>query len=75
MCLFHDVDFFVRAAQDGATRCCDGDAAADDMSECRCPKKETEDFKAKIGEWCEGVAACPKRSEEEEVDTVTVASE
>jgi len=62
------VDYFVRAAQDGATRCCDGDAAAEDMSECRCPKKETPPFQNQIDGWCKDIATCPKKKSEE--DTV-----
>ena len=60
------MDFFVKAAQSGATRCCDGSKAADDMSECRCPKKDAPPFKKKIGEWCAGVATCPKMLTDEE---------
>ena len=46
-------------AIDGSTRCCDGEAAAADMSECRCPKKDTAKFLDAIGDWCKGVASCP----------------
>jgi hypothetical protein len=54
ICLFHDVDYFVAKAKDGATRCCVGD----DLSECRCPKKDTPEFLDKIGDWCDGVQKC-----------------
>lgn len=60
ICLFHDIDYFRRVALDGATRCCDGESAAADMSECRCPKKDTTKFVDSIGAWCKGVASCPK---------------
>ena len=59
ICLFHDIDYFRRVAIDGSTRCCDGEAAAADMSECRCPKKDTAKFLDSIGDWCKGVASCP----------------
>ena len=53
ICLFHSVDDFVDHAQDSATRCC-----GDDISACRCPKKNTDKFLNDIGEWCRGVASC-----------------
>jgi len=57
ICLFHDVDYFLSKSLDGSSRCC-----GDDISECKCPKKDTDKFKSKIGEWCAGVATCaPER--------------
>lgn len=55
MCLGHDVPYWVSKAKDGATRCCKDNG---DLSECRCPKKDTEKFQTKIGEWCEDIATC-----------------
>lgn len=82
ICLFHDIDYFRKVAIDGSTRCCDGEAAAADMSECRCPKKDTTKFVDSIGDWCKGVASCPRDggagagadAETVEVDA-TIASE
>ena len=59
ICLFHDVDYFRKVALDGATRCCDGEDAAADMSACRCPKKDKAQFLDSIGDWCKGVSSCP----------------
>jgi hypothetical protein len=53
ICLFHDAEYFVEKAEDGATRCCGGD-----ITDCRCPKKDTEKFQEAIGEWCDGVKTC-----------------
>ena len=53
ICLFHDVEYFVSKAKDGATRCCTGD-----LSECQCPKKDTPAFRETIESWCQGVQAC-----------------
>eukprot|EP00978_Attheya_sp_CCMP212_P012800 scaffold31989_cov54-Attheya_sp.AAC.3 len=54
ICLLHGVDYWVHTAEDSATRCC----AADDLSECKCPKKDTPDFQNLIGDWCNGVSKC-----------------
>jgi hypothetical protein len=53
ICLFHDAEYFVTQAKDGATRCC-----GDDITECKCPKKDTEKFQGAIGDWCDGVKTC-----------------
>ncbi len=53
ICKFKTVDDWVACSQDSATRCC-----GDDLSECKCPKKDTEAFLDKIGDWCAGVATC-----------------
>uniref|UniRef100_A0A6V2FJ27 Uncharacterized protein n=1 Tax=Ditylum brightwellii TaxID=49249 RepID=A0A6V2FJ27_9STRA len=55
ICLFHDVPTFVEHSEDAATRCCKEDG---DLSECKCPHKDSEKFIDHIDEWCEGVAAC-----------------
>jgi hypothetical protein len=57
ICLFHSVDYFVDKSLDAASRCC-GD---DDISECKCPKKDTPEFLNKIGEWCHGVQTCHQK--------------
>jgi hypothetical protein len=44
---------WVDKAIDSASRCC-----GDDLSECKCPKKDTEKFFDKIDEYCNGVATC-----------------
>mmetsp|Transcript_34557 Transcript_34557/g.101559 ORF Transcript_34557/g.101559 Transcript_34557/m.101559 type:complete len:132 (+) Transcript_34557:157-552(+) len=75
ICLFHDVDYFRRVALDGATRCCDGEDAAADMSECRCPKKDTAKFVDSIGDWCKGVASCPTDAKGGSEVDATIASE
>jgi hypothetical protein len=53
ICLSHDAEFFVEKAKDSAPRCC-----SDDLSECRCPKKDTPKFLDKIDDYCEGVQKC-----------------
>lgn len=55
ICLLYDIDYFVAKAVDASTRCC-----GDDISKCHCPKKDTDDFKSRIGDWCAGVATCPQ---------------
>ena len=57
ICLLHSVDYWVDSAIDSATRCC-----GDDLSECNCPKKDSPDFLAKIGAYCDGVATCDDQS-------------
>ena len=65
ICLFHDVNYFLAKAEDGASRCC-----GDDISKCRCPKKDTGKFQDQIGDWCKGVAKCPAKASdfEKEID-------
>mmetsp|Transcript_4651 Transcript_4651/g.6049 ORF Transcript_4651/g.6049 Transcript_4651/m.6049 type:complete len:144 (-) Transcript_4651:251-682(-) len=53
ICLFKSVDEWVEKAQDGASRCC-----GYDLSECKCPKKDTDQFLDKIDAWCDGVDTC-----------------
>mmetsp|Transcript_16549 Transcript_16549/g.24755 ORF Transcript_16549/g.24755 Transcript_16549/m.24755 type:complete len:146 (-) Transcript_16549:247-684(-) len=53
ICKFHSVEDWVASAQDSATRCC-----GDDLTDCKCPKKDDEKFLNKIGEWCQGVDSC-----------------
>ena len=53
ICKFHTVEDWVASAKDSSSRCC-----GDDMSMCKCPKKDTQAFLDKIGEWCDGVATC-----------------
>lgn len=53
ICLFHDVDYFVEKSKDGASRCC-----TDDLTECRCPKKDTPQFLDQIEGWCQGIQKC-----------------
>jgi hypothetical protein len=51
--LWKDVDTFVEQAKEGASRCC-----GDDLTDCKCPQKDTADFRDKIGAWCQGVKTC-----------------
>uniref|UniRef100_A0A7S1VJ52 Uncharacterized protein n=1 Tax=Grammatophora oceanica TaxID=210454 RepID=A0A7S1VJ52_9STRA len=53
ICLIKDVKGFVAKSQDGATRCC-----KTDLSECKCPKKDTDKFKDEIESWCADIATC-----------------
>ena len=53
VCEFKTPAEWVAKAQESVGRCC-----GDDLSECRCPKKESERFQAKIEGHCAGVAAC-----------------
>ena len=53
ICKLGSVDHWVEHAKDGATRCC-----GDDLSQCRCPKKDTKTFLDTIGAWCDGVSTC-----------------
>ncbi len=53
ICKFGSVDQFVEKAKDGASRCC-----GTDLSECKCPKKDTDKFLNEIGAWCDGVSTC-----------------
>jgi len=53
ICLLHTTDFWVDKAMDSATRCC-----GDDLSECKCPKKDTRKFLDRIDDYCDGVATC-----------------
>ena len=55
ICLLHSADYFVDSAIDSATRCCLEDG---DLSECKCPKKDTAKFLNKIGDYCKGVEIC-----------------
>lgn len=50
ICLGRTAAEWVDHAKDSATRCC-----VDDMSQCKCPKKDTDAFKAKIGAYCKAV--------------------
>ena len=59
ICLFHDANYFVAKSIDGASRCCQ-----DDLTECRCPKKDSPKFLDQIGGWCKGVQACKKNNAE-----------
>lgn len=61
ICLFYDLNYFLAKAVDGSSRCC-----GDDISGCRCPKKDTDKFKDRIGDWCKGVATCPQQSDKQE---------
>lgn len=53
ICLSNDAEYFVEKAKDSVPRCC-----SDDLSECRCPKKDTPKFLDKIDDYCEGVQKC-----------------
>jgi hypothetical protein len=53
ICLLKSSHEWVDKAIDSASRCC-----GDDLSECKCPKKDTEKFLDKIDEYCNGVATC-----------------
>jgi hypothetical protein len=44
---------WVKKGIDGASRCC-----GDDLSECKCPVKDSEKFLNKIGAHCEGIETC-----------------
>jgi hypothetical protein len=61
ICKFKTVDAFVEHAKDSATRCC-----GDDLSECKCPKKDTPEFMEAIDNWCKGVASCGCEEGEED---------
>ncbi|CAB9502378.1 expressed unknown protein [Seminavis robusta] len=61
ICKFRNVDDFVEHAKDGATRCC-----GDDLSACRCPKKDSPKFLERIDDWCKGVASCGCREGDED---------
>jgi|EP01083_Nonionella_stella_P088805 hypothetical protein len=65
ICKFGTVDDFVSKAKDGATRCC-----GDDISECKCPKKDTDAFLDKITSWCDGVSKCPSDTTEDAAITI-----
>lgn len=54
ICKFHTAESWVDSAKDSATRCC-----GDDISECKCPKKDTQRFQDRIDEWCDAVLTCP----------------
>mmetsp|Transcript_1890 Transcript_1890/g.2619 ORF Transcript_1890/g.2619 Transcript_1890/m.2619 type:complete len:122 (+) Transcript_1890:123-488(+) len=54
ICLFHSTDYFLAKSIKGYNRCCN----PDDLSECRCPRKDTTSFQKHIGEWCEKVSSC-----------------
>jgi hypothetical protein len=49
----HNVEYFVAKAKEGASRCC-----GDDLTDCKCPKKDTDKFKDNIGAWCADIATC-----------------
>lgn len=57
ICMLYSAEYWVSSAIDSATRCC-----GDDLSECNCPKKDSPDFLAKIGAYCDGVATCDDQS-------------
>lgn len=44
---------WVKKGIDGASRCC-----GEDLSECKCPVKDSEKFLDKIGPHCEGIKTC-----------------
>lgn len=58
ICLFHSVDYWVENAIDSESRCC-----GDDISECKCPHKDTAKFKERIEAYCEGVQKCKSSRE------------
>ena len=60
ICKFKSLKDWVEKAKNGATRCC-----GNDLSECKCPHKDTDIFKEKIGPWCDAVNKCPGDSGEE----------
>ena len=51
---------WVESAIDGASRCC-----GKDLSECKCPVKDSEKFLNKIASHCKGVALCKTQTVEE----------
>jgi hypothetical protein len=53
ICLLHTTDEWVDKAMDSASRCC-----GDDLTKCKCPKKDTQKFLDGIGDYCDGVATC-----------------
>ena len=53
ICKSKSFDEWVEKARDCASRCCGGD-----LSECKCPKKDTDKFLDRIDEWCDGVYSC-----------------
>jgi hypothetical protein len=67
--LWNDVETFVQKAKEGSSRCC-----GDDLTDCKCPKKDTPYFRNKIGAWCQGIQACfPCQGNEcEEATTIEV---
>ena len=62
ICKFRTIPDFIEHAKESATRCC-----GDDLSDCKCPKKDTDKFMQDIGPWCQGVASCPSGDEPTEV--------
>lgn len=65
ICLAHGMEYWVSKAKDGATRCC-----GTNIDDCRCPKKDTDDFQDKIASWCADIASCknPKEGLEDHGD-------
>mmetsp|Transcript_27286 Transcript_27286/g.41063 ORF Transcript_27286/g.41063 Transcript_27286/m.41063 type:complete len:145 (-) Transcript_27286:75-509(-) len=55
LCLLHSVEYFIESAIASSDRCCD----FSDLSECKCPIKESWWWKMKMGSWCEDIASCP----------------
>jgi len=57
ICLSRTAAEWVDHAKDSATRCC-----GNDLSQCKCPVKDTQPFQAKIGDYCKAVTEdCSKQ--------------
>mmetsp|Transcript_12239 Transcript_12239/g.16004 ORF Transcript_12239/g.16004 Transcript_12239/m.16004 type:complete len:182 (-) Transcript_12239:186-731(-) len=52
---------WVKKAIDGSSRCC---AADGDLSECKCPVKDSECFLSKIKSHCEGIEMCKAQQQQ-----------
>jgi hypothetical protein len=53
ICLLNDLDGWVDKALDSADRCC-----GDDLSMCKCPKKDSPKFLHNIDLWCRDIEFC-----------------
>jgi hypothetical protein len=60
---------WVKKAIDGASRCC-----GDDLSDCKCPVKESDHFLSKIGAHCDGIEICKLQVMAMELEGVDGAS-
>jgi hypothetical protein len=60
----HDVEYYVAKSKEGASRCC-----GDDLTDCKCPKKDTDKFKDNIGSWCADIATCDNDDDVDEAES------
>lgn len=59
ICLTKNVTEWYNVSKDSSTRCCKDNG---DLSECKCPHKDSAKFLDKIGDWCEGVKTCDDKT-------------